>query len=159
MPVTMSPSMQHRQRRFRVIHPRLQWRLVLTFFGVAALTLCLEYILFVQALSTIAAQLPEDGARVLAVAPERLAWVLALSIGVLFPIVFFVAVTTTHRVLGPLYRIERHLKDVVDGRTKTELRLRKGDELQELCELINRATLRASPTSAEDDVGATRSAA
>lgn len=147
MPAAMSPK-QYR-RRFRMIHPRLQWRLILTFFGVASLTLCLQYTLFVRAISAIAAELPEDGARVLAIAPGRLGWILALSIGVVFPIVFFVAVKTSQRVLGPLYRIEQYMKQLADGTTDAELRLRQDDELQELCELINRATASLRSRAAE----------
>ena len=37
--------MTHRRRRFRIVRPSLQWRLILSFAGISALALLLQYIL------------------------------------------------------------------------------------------------------------------
>lgn len=47
------------------------------------------------------------------------------------------AVFLFHRVAGPIYRFEVHMKQIIDGTPVDELRLRKGDQLQELCSTYN----------------------
>jgi len=59
-------------------------------------------------------------------------------------IVFIVAaavfsVYLTHRVAGPLFRIEQTAREMVRGNLGLRIRLRKGDELHELAGLINEA--------------------
>lgn len=48
-----------------------------------------------------------------------------------------VALFYPHPIAGPLYRIEKELKEVGKGNLTLHLRLRKGDELKELAEVIN----------------------
>ncbi len=50
---------------------------------------------------------------------------------------FLVALFYPHPIAGPLYRIEKELKEVGKGNLTLHLRLRKGDELKELAEVIN----------------------
>jgi len=42
-----------------------------------------------------------------------------------------------HRVAGPVYRIEQHMKDVIDGHPVTPLRFRDGDQLVSLADTYN----------------------
>jgi len=42
-----------------------------------------------------------------------------------------------HRVAGPVYRIERHMKDVLDGYPIAPLQFRENDQLPELAETYN----------------------
>jgi len=42
-----------------------------------------------------------------------------------------------HRIAGPIYRIQIHMQSVIDGEPVEELRLRKTDQLGELCEKYN----------------------
>jgi hypothetical protein len=42
-----------------------------------------------------------------------------------------------HRVAGPVYRIERHMKDVLDGYAVDPLRFRDNDQLPELADTYN----------------------
>ncbi len=46
----------------------------------------------------------------------------------------------THRVAGPLYRLQVSAKELVEGNLALRIRLRKGDELQDLADLANQAT-------------------
>ena len=41
------------------------------------------------------------------------------------------------KIAGPIFRIEEDLKEVRDGNLKKEIRLREGDPLQELAQIIN----------------------
>ena len=45
----------------------------------------------------------------------------------------------THRLAGPLYRLEQTAKELVGGNLSLRIRLRKGDQLQELAEVANEA--------------------
>ena len=58
----------------------------------------------------------------------------------LFVIPFLVvgSILISHRIAGPVYRIRRHLETVGDGDLSMEVHLRKGDELKNLAEAINR---------------------
>jgi len=131
--------MQHK-RRIQLIQPRLQLRLILTFLGVSALALALQFILFTASLTRLAAELPADGPQLIEQVPEHVLLVLLVSIAVLLPLTFFVGVVVTFRIAGPIYRFESYLTDVIAGGKPADCRLRKGDELKDLCELINRAT-------------------
>jgi hypothetical protein len=128
------------RRRFRIILPRVQLRLIGAMAAVAALALLLEYSLLVHSVLALARELPNDGAILVAQASSNLGWVLGVSLAVLLPTLFVVAVLVSHRFCGPIYRFERYLTAVIAGAERGECRLRQGDDLVELCELINRAT-------------------
>ncbi len=132
--------MHKNRRRFRLIRPRLQLRLILAFAGVASLALLLQYILVSYVLTDIAVLLPEDGNLLLEASARRMLGVLGLSLIVLLPLTLWVGVLVTHRIAGPLYKIERYMKEALSGRVQQECKLRSGDELLELCDLVNRMT-------------------
>lgn len=127
---------QRHRRRFRIIRPRLQLRLIGSFFGIAALALLLQYLAFLWMVADAAVDMPAVAAAVAANA----AWVLAGSFALLLPLTLLVGVLMTHRIAGPVYRLETFLKQVESGEAREDCRLRKGDELQELCALVNQAT-------------------
>ena len=57
------------------------------------------------------------------------------------PLIFVIAVSSillSHRIAGPLYRIELTLDKLIQGEDVGYLSLRKNDELKELAEKINR---------------------
>lgn len=135
--------MPHYRRRFRLILPRVQLRLIGSMAAVAALALLLEYSLLVHAVMELAGELPNDRDLLVAQASSRLAWVLGVALGVLLPLLFVVAVLVSHRFCGPIYRFEKYLREVLSGTERGECHLRQGDDLQELCELINRSTAAA----------------
>ena len=51
-----------------------------------------------------------------------------------------VGILATHRLVGPIYRFKVFLKQVADGERPADCKLRQGDELQDVCDLINAAT-------------------
>lgn len=59
-------------------------------------------------------------------------------LAVLFLLGIFAGILISHKIAGPLYRMERDLKEIVGGgNLKWSLTLRKGDELQELAGSLN----------------------
>ena len=147
-----------RKRRIKLIQPSLQLRLIGYFAGASILSLGLQYLLFSQAMSTLASELPSDGVFVLERLPRILGGVFLTSAALIFPVIAWIGLQTTFRFAGPLYRFERHLEEVVSGRGSKSCRLRRGDQLQHLCRLMNEATRlqreaneRAAETDASDE--------
>jgi hypothetical protein len=59
----------------------------------------------------------------------------------LLPFIFVIATSSillSHRIAGPLYRIELTLDKLIQGEDVEYIHLRKNDELKELAEKINR---------------------
>src|SRR5688572_475357 len=94
------------KRRIRLVRPRLQLRLIGSFFGVALLALSLQYMVFLRVLGDTALALPHDGAALMADAPRRLGFVFTVSVFVLLPATFVVGLLVTHRIVGPIHRFE-----------------------------------------------------
>jgi nitrate/nitrite-specific signal transduction histidine kinase len=43
----------------------------------------------------------------------------------------------SHKIAGPIYRFEKACNNMIEGNYSTEIKLRKGDEMQNLAELLN----------------------
>ncbi len=127
------------QRRDRLIQPRLQLRLILAFLGVAATALLLQFVLFASVIATTASELPTDGQIMLERTTGLSITIFIVSICILLPLCFFVGVLVTFRVAGPLYRFEKYLESVARGVDPGICRIRKGDDLQEFCVVLNAA--------------------
>jgi hypothetical protein len=132
--------MKPRRRSLRLIRPGLQLRLILVFLGLSALSLLLQYMVFATSLSRVALTLPHDGLVLLDEVNRLLIQILAASFLVFLPVTFVLGILTTHRFAGPIYRFEKFLEQVIRGERPRDCRLRKGDELQDFCQLLNRAT-------------------
>ena len=127
------------KRRIKLIKPRLQVRLIGAFTAVAVIALLLQYLLVAQHLTWTAARLPMGGEYLMDEIPRILMQVLGISFAVLFPLAFAIGVIATFRVAGPVYRFEKYMGELAEGGDPGICRLRSGDELQELCDLINEA--------------------
>ena len=131
--------MTSHKRSKKLIQPRLQLRLIFTFLGVALLALLLQFLLFGATLSSLAADLPQDGPVLLDRIPQYTLLVFGVSLCVLLPMTLCVGVIVTFRIAGPLYRFEQHLKAIVRGEDPGVCRIRRDDELQEFCQTFNAA--------------------
>jgi nitrogen fixation/metabolism regulation signal transduction histidine kinase len=143
------------KRRKRLIKPRLQLKLTFIFVSLSALSLLLQFILFSNRLTNVALELPHDSAYLLQESNGLLLQTLLSSFLLFLPLTFIVGVLTTFRIAGPLHRFETFLRAVRRGERPADFRLRQGDELQELAELLNVVTgpLRSAQT-APDSAGA-----
>jgi len=67
----------------------------------------------------------------------------------------FVTLFTSHRIAGPLYRIEKDVGDVADGNLGKKFNLRTGDELKALAVSLDvmAYSLRSKVNSIKDSVG------
>lgn len=127
-------------RKKKLIRPGLQLRLVLTFLCAAALSVQAQAIMLAFTLSRLADYMPSDGARVLEQLPEFIVENVLLGLAILVPVTLGVGLFATFRIAGPIYRFEQFLRAVRDGQQVEPCRLRKGDELMDLCELLNEVT-------------------
>ncbi len=62
-------------------------------------------------------------------------WIFLITGGIA---VLIVSVFLTHRLAGPVYRFEKTLQDLIEGRLDFSVRLRRHDEAKEVAELFNR---------------------
>ncbi len=129
------------RRRIKIIRPRLQMKLTLTFVGLTLLALMLQFMVFLRAMTSIAVSLPSDHDVLMDAVPEVLVQSLLLTFCVVVPLIFLVGVLLTFRIAGPVYRFEAYLKQILRGENPGDCKLRQGDELNELCSLINQVTL------------------
>jgi hypothetical protein len=133
------PQVTYR-RRIKLIKPRLQLKLVGVFVGLSALGFLMQSLHVGLRLSELAASIPEGGSYLMAVMPELPIEILLVSFGMLLPLTIAVGILVTFRIAGPVYRFEQYLKSVLRGEEVGPCRIRKGDEFQELCELLNQVT-------------------
>ena len=128
------------RRRIKLIKPRLQLKLIGVFVGLSGLGFLMQSLHVGLRLSELAANVPEGGPYLMAMMPELPLEILMVSFGMLLPLTIAVGILVTFRIAGPVYRFEQYLKAVIRGDEVGPCRLRKGDELQELCQLISDAT-------------------
>jgi len=145
-------------RKKYFVNPRLQWQLVLGANVLALISVALisSLMLYTQSqLANYAAMLqlnlPANHPFLTQIAErERDFFKLFLLVGIVQFVLFNVtAVFLSHRIAGPLYRLERHLEEVAAGNEPKDVRFRKGDLYQELAETCNKvmARLRQSAKS------------
>ena len=145
-----------RTRKKKLINPGLQLRLVAIFLCTAALAVQAEAILITYTLTRLAERMPTDGNLLLAELPEFVRTNLLLTFAVLAPLTLGTGIIATYRIAGPLYRFEQFLRNMRDGKQIEPCTIRKGDELHELCDLLNDVTrpLRSRSSLASFGVGA-----
>ncbi len=129
----MSPF---RRRRF-FIHPIQKRYAFLTAILLIAYTFLIVLTLFIPPAITLISGSPIEekaqAAMQYIILGERLWPAIAISISVLAVISVYV----THKLAGPIYRFEKTAKDVIGGDLSVRIRLRKGDDLKELANLLN----------------------
>ena len=60
-----------------------------------------------------------------------------ISILLVTPLIAMIGVYLSHKIAGPIFRMERYVNEMATGNLQTRLILRKGDELLSLAEGIN----------------------
>ena len=131
--------MAHFERKRQLVHARLQLKLILSLTGVACLASVLQIALVHRAISELGAQLPYEGDLLLKAAAGIMRSSLLLTLAFLVPLMMGVGLFLTHRIAGPIYRFEQHLRAVASGMHAGDCRIRRGDELHDLCDSINAA--------------------
>lgn len=153
--------MKHQRRQNLLVERDLQIRFLLIVLLAAASSVFLSIGITAWTMSQLASGLPHDGAFVLSRLPAALGWNALLSLGLTVPWLLFLTLAGTHRIFGPLVRFRHFLRGVAAGEHPEPCRIRDGDHLQDVCELLNAATepLRRAQREATRPAGAARKAA
>ncbi|HPF13263.1 MAG: hypothetical protein H6829_13220 [Planctomycetes bacterium] len=134
----MKPGYKMRTRK--LIDKSLQLRLVGAFVAVGCVATLFQVVLLNQSMLGFAEKLPQGGDQLLAEAPGLLVKSVLVTLGLLVPVMTLVGILITHRIAGPAYRMRMHLEAIeTTGEIPGPCKIRKGDELQELCSLLNQA--------------------
>ena len=56
------------------------------------------------------------------------------------PFIFLLALISSHKIAGPIYRIEKDMSEIARGNLALRIKLRRGDELQDIADAINAMT-------------------
>jgi hypothetical protein len=143
--------MQKFRRKKKLIKPALQIKGAVAFLCTAGIGVLVQAMILVHALANVAGQVPNDRLVILDAVPKVLATNLVITFVFLVPLTLSIGILVTFRVAGPIYRFEHFLNQVLRGERPGPCRIRKGDELQDFCELLNRVTapLREGQTESE----------
>jgi len=143
------------RRKKKLIEPRIQKRFVLIFLSATALAILVQAMVVSHLLLRVADRLPNDGVELKAELLGTLASALTFTLLLLTPLTLIVGIASTHKVVGPLYRFRVYLTQLAAGERPQPCRIREDDELQDFCELLNRATepLRRSDAPASSTSG------
>jgi hypothetical protein len=128
------------RRSKKLIEPRIQLRFALTFLTISALAALVQALVVSFLTMRAADRLPNDGAELKGQLMDILACGLGVTVLLLVPLTLGVGIASSHKVVGPLYRFRVYLDQLARGQRPAPCRIRKDDELQDLCELLNRAT-------------------
>jgi len=144
------------QRKQKLIHPRFQLKLIGTFFFLACVSALFQVLLLHSSIQELEPHLGERSAAMIVLLDELFRQNLLIAFAALAPLMLVVGVLVTHRIAGPIYRMERHLEAIARGENPGECRIREGDEFHELCARLNEAvnalqTRRAAPAPAPDE--------
>jgi methyl-accepting chemotaxis protein len=128
-----------RRRLQKLPQPRIQLYLIGSFLAMSLLMLFLEHMLFVNRMSQLASELPNDGPVFLDRFPSALGSGLLLMLAGCIPLTFALGVLVTNGLVGPLQRIQDHLRAAARDGGVGPLRVRQRDRFGELADAINSA--------------------
>lgn len=139
------------KRKKKLINSSLQLKMIAVFTGIAATTSLFQVVLLNSALTGLARDMPEAGDQLIRELPRIMISNVGLTAGVLVPLMAAIGLLITHRIAGPAYRMQQHCRAIARGEDVGHCRIRKDDELVDLCEALNSAVdaLRAAGGASE----------
>jgi hypothetical protein len=99
------------RRRIKIVRPKLQMKLTLTFVGLTLLALMMQFMIFLTTITGIAVTLPSDHDVLMDAIPEVLLKSLLLTFCVVLPLVFLVGVADLPHRRADLPLRELHQAD------------------------------------------------
>lgn len=139
--------MKNRRRR-KLIRPDIQIRGITFALLLALGTVTIQSIALMVILNQVAVAAPTDGPAILQALPRLLALSAAVSFALLTPLILALTLNESHRVAGPIYRIEQHLRAHLNGEATGPLQLRRRDQLKDVAELVERTVDQAREAQA-----------
>jgi len=127
------------KRIVKLIDPRLQLTMTSWFVCATVVALVVQWMLFTNAMKDYALSQSNPVAAYEGIATACRS-ALLMSLAFALPATVAVGVMTTFRIAGPIQRFRSFLGALRDGERPADCRIRKGDQLQDFCELLNDAT-------------------
>ncbi len=127
------------RRKQLLINPELQLKLILLSFALCLLTGLVQAAMSAVSFTSSEAYMEAQEAGFRNDLPGLLVDNLLITMGLMFPITMGIGLVLTHRIYGPVYRFEQYLGQVARGEATDICRIRKKDEFQNLCGLMNEA--------------------
>lgn len=66
--------------------------------------------------------------------------ILGRNLLILTPFIIVIGIFLSHRIAGPIFRIEKVMEEIGNGNFKMRLAIRKSDQLHEMVEAVNKMT-------------------
>lgn len=132
-----------RQIKNILINPGIQFRLFVPYLVMLAIaTLLLNGVLFfiVSTVHQVFPDMTPEQSEELNRTLFRSVIASAVGLSVMAFLGFALTTVLSHRLLGPLVPIRRHLQKLIEGKYDDRLRLRKTDELHFLADDLNKLT-------------------
>lgn len=132
--------MFNRRKRY-FVKKRLQFKyLLFVLLAMIVPTLVCGGALYYLIWQTIAAEiaLPEVIAENLVPALYKVNIILFISLPLIFLVMLLLSIVISHKIAGPVYRLERELKEISEGDYSRRIKFRSNDELQEIADGINK---------------------
>lgn len=133
--------MKNNKRKRKYLGTRFQKKLLFLVFASAVIpaiivALCMYYLIF----NMLAWQMviPESIINNLMPVLRKVNLILLISGPIIMFIIWLVALELSHRIAGPLYRMEKDLDERLAGLAKGPIKLRPKDEFKILVEKINK---------------------
>ena len=133
------------KRKAKFIGTALQNKtLILVFFSsvvpATIIAACLYYLIF----NMLAWQLgiPEAIAYNLVPVARKVNLIILIALPITLFVIWFMALELSHRIAGPLYRLEKELNERIEGNKSGPIQLREKDELKALADKINKLIIK-----------------
>jgi nitrogen fixation/metabolism regulation signal transduction histidine kinase len=127
------------RRKQKLTKSGLQLKLISAFLAMAVVAALFQVVLLNISLLNLTEDLGVQTTEVIARFSTILMRNLLITMGVLVPFMLVFGILITHRIAGPIYKFERYLESIARGEEQGDCKLRKGDELHDLCERLNTA--------------------
>ncbi|MFH0771789.1 MAG: hypothetical protein V1933_04145 [Candidatus Omnitrophota bacterium] len=133
--------MTQNKRKNKLTGIPLQRKLLFLIFASAVIPalmigVCLYYLIF----NMLAWQLgiPEAVAYNLLPVVRKLNLILLVALPITLFVIWIIALELSHRITGPLFRLEKELDDRISGKTHGHIKVRKRDEFRAIVDRINK---------------------
>lgn len=127
-------------RRQYIVDKKFQYKylfniLIMTFFTIIIVTLAIFFVLWEKIIKEFF-YIP-DAAKKLGDIFVSTSQILVLPVIILLLIFSIIAILFSHKIAGPIYRVEKIAEELKKGNLNIKVQFRKGDELHHLAEALN----------------------
>ncbi|MFN0059630.1 MAG: hypothetical protein ACKVX7_14330 [Planctomycetota bacterium] len=136
------------QRRSKMPKLGIQLKLGMIMLMCAVACTTVQFLFFLRSASDVAAAIPAARELLLGQLSALILKQYLTTLLLLVPLMVSVGILISFPIAGPIYRFEKYFREIAQGAEVQACTIRRGDNLQELCELINQAMARIQADNA-----------